>query len=94
MEITPKELLELHGYAISNSGGGCMWATKTDPEDPECYLAVTCVDGLDIPESIHDPILYGKYYYESGDCVSCEEIISLRELFLGCRCGEEKCQLI
>lgn len=91
MTISPKELLELHGYAICGSGGGCVWAVKEDPDDPTCFICVTDVGGLDIPESIHEPILYGKTKYDTGEEVSCEEIISLRELFLGCRCGEEKC---
>lgn len=94
MFISSTQLLELHGYSICGSGGGCIWAVKEDPEDSRFYLCVTDTGGLDIPKTIYDPILYGKMCYDTGEQVSCEEWSSLRELFLGCRCGEESCQKI
>jgi hypothetical protein len=61
-------LMKKNGFAAGSSGGGCEWYTKQIAyKGKQAYIAVTDDGGLDLPQSLNDPVYVGIYDMEDGD---------------------------
>ena len=68
---TTKEILEAYGFEVGDSGGGCKWAVREI--DGGGYVVITDEGGLQIPETIDEPILIGVYDKNFEVEEKCEE---------------------
>ena len=62
------KIMEKHGFSAGLSGGGCEWYTKEIRfQGSDVFVAITDDGGLDLPESLEEPVYVGLYDLESGD---------------------------
>jgi hypothetical protein len=78
--MSVKETMEESGFNVSSSGGGCLWYTKlVEYEGNQAFIAITDEGGLELPESLDDPVLVGIYDMDSGDELEpCQEYGTLQ----------------
>jgi hypothetical protein len=74
------DILEKHGFWASESGGGCMWYTKSIKyKGKGAFVAITDNGGGGIPESFNEPVMVGIYDLDSGEELEeCKDFYSLR----------------
>ncbi len=63
-----EKIMAKYGFAASLSGGGCEWYTKEITyEGRNAFVAITDDGGLDLPQSLEEPVYVGIYDADSGD---------------------------
>jgi len=63
-------IMREHGFGASSSGGGCEWYTKeTVYKGKSAFIAITDNGGLDLPQSLDEPVYVGIYDLDTGDLI-------------------------
>ena len=70
-----EKLMNEHGFGASSSGGGCEWYTKEIVyKGKAAFVAITDNGGLDLPQSLDEPVYVGIYDLDTGDPIEEAEL--------------------
>ena len=76
-------IMESLGFSASSSGGNCEWYTKPIKYNgKDAFIAITDDGGLDLPESLDEPVYVGIYDIDSGDVIGEVKLVESLKKYL------------